>query len=280
MKTVVLVKGVPDFRQGHVKFKEDNTLDRGSTPTVLNPNDHLALQAALETQVKHGGSTTLVSMGPPNYKKIIAEAMTIYGDRGALCSDIKLGGADTLATAWTLSAAIKKIGGVDLVFAGFKSADGETGQTGPQTAWLLGWPIVTHVTRIEILPEERRFRAERFVYDEIEEVEGPLPAVIVTDPGFRAEYRMASHRLRLRDVTEATRERAKKADTLVDTWTAADLGVPEGVVGLRGSPTIVRVVEPIPAAPSERTARVLDGAKMGDIEEAARILVAKAKGAA
>ncbi len=276
MRYAVLVKGVPDFRAGHVKFKEDNTLDRGATPTVLNPNDHLALKAALEAKVKHGGDVVLISMGPPNYKKILGEAMGIYGDRGVLASDIKLGGADTLATAYTLSAALKKIGGVDIVFAGFKSADGETGQTGPQTAWLLGWPIVTHVTRLEVLPEERRFVAERFVYDEIEEVEGPLPAVIVTDPGFQPSYRRASHRLKVRDLMEETKERAKAPDALVSVWGQADLGVPEGVVGLRGSPTIVRVVEPIPAAPSERTARVFDGRKDGDVEEAARLIVQKA----
>lgn len=279
MKYVVLVKGVPDFRHGHVKFKEDNTLDRGATPTVLNPNDHLALQAALEAKVKHGGEVHLVSMGPPNYKKIIQEAMTHYGDAGALCSDIKLGGADTLATAYTLAAAISKIGGIDIVFAGFKSADGETGQTGPQTAWKLGWPVVTHVTRIEIDEANRTFTAERFVYDEIEEVTGPLPAVIVTDPGFRATFTKASHRLKLRDLQEETRERAKTILDQIPVWGAADLGVAEDTVGLRGSPTIVRMVEPIPAAPSERKALVLSGSKEQDIEEAARLIVQKMGGA-
>jgi len=279
MKYVVLVKGVPDFRHGHVKFKEDNTLDRGGTPTVLNPNDHLALQGALEAKVKHGGEVHLISMGPPNYKKIIAEAMTFYGDKGALCSDIKLGGADTLATAYTLAAAIKKIGEVDIIFAGFKSADGETGQTGPQTAWKLGWPVVTHVTRLEIDEESRTFRAERFVYDEIEEVTGPLPAVIITDPGFRPVYTKASHRLKLRDLQEETRERAKTITDSIPTWTQADLGVDENLVGLRGSPTIVRVVEPIPAAPSERKALVLDGRKEEDVQEAAKIIVQKMGGA-
>jgi electron transfer flavoprotein beta subunit len=279
MRSVVLVKGVPDFRHGHVKFKEDNTLDRGQTPTVLNPNDHLALQAALETKIKHGGDVHLVSMGPPNYKKIIAEAMGIYGDAGALCSDIKLGGADTLATAYTLSAAIKKIGGVDLVIAGFKSADGETGQTGPQVAWKLGWPVVTHVTRLEVDEANRTFTAERFVYDEIEEVVGPLPAVIITDPGFRPVYTKASHRLKHKDLVEETRERAKNAEALTQTWAFADLNVAEDTVGLRGSPTIVRVVEPIPAAPSERTALVLDGKKDADVEEAARVIVQKMGGA-
>lgn len=295
MKYVVLVKGVPDFRHGHVKFKEDNTLDRGQTPTVLNPNDHLALHAALEAKVKHGGEVHLVSMGPPNYKKIIAEAMGIYGDAGALCSDIKLGGADTLATAYTLSAAIKKIGstrsasegadatagasGVDIVFAGFKSADGETGQTGPQVAWKLGWPIVTHVTRLEIDEQARTFTAERFVYDEIEEVTGPLPAVIVTDPGFKPTYTKASHRLTYRDLAEETRERAKTILDQIPVWGAGDLAVAEDTVGLRGSPTIVRMVEPIPAAPSERKALVLDGAKDQDVDEAARIIVQKLGGA-
>jgi electron transfer flavoprotein beta subunit len=279
MKFAVLVKGVPDFREGKVKFKEDNTLDRGSTPTVLNPNDHLALQAALEAKVKHGGEVHLITMGPPNYKKILAEGMQIIGDRGVLCSDIKLGGADTLATAWTLSSAIKKIGDVDVVFAGFKSADGETGQTGPQTAWKLGWPVVTHVTRLELDPESKTFRAERFVYDEIEEVTGPLPVVIVTDPAFRPSYRKASHRLLHRDHTEATQERAKEGDKHVSTWTQADLMVDEGLVGLRGSPTIVRVVEPIPKAPSERKARVLNGKSQADIEEAARLIVSKGGGA-
>ena len=279
MKYVVLVKGVPDFRHGHVKFKEDNTLDRGATPTVLNPNDHLALHAALEAKVKHGGEVHLVSMGPPNYKKIIQEAMGHYGDNGALCSDIKLGGADTLATAYTLSAAIKKIGGIDIVFAGFKSADGETGQTGPQVAWKLGWPIVTHVTRLEIDEANRTFTAERFVYDEIEEVTGPLPAVIVTDPGFKPSYTKASHRLKYRDLVEETKERAKTILDTIPVWGAGDLGVAEDTVGLRGSPTIVRMVEPIPAAPSERKALVLDGNKDQDVDEAARIIVQKLGGA-
>jgi electron transfer flavoprotein beta subunit len=272
MRSVVLVKGVPDFREGKVKFKEDNTLDRGSTPTVLNPNDHLALDAALETKVKHGGEIHILTMGPPNYKVICQQAMEMAGERAYLCSDIKLGGADTLATAETLAAGIKKIGNVDIVFFGFKSADGETGQTGPQTAWKLGWPIVTHVTRLEVYPEEGRVIAERFAYDEIEEVEAPLPCVIVTDPNFTPTYRQASHRLTLGDERAAAPARAKEIDNRFETWNAAALAVDEGKVGLRGSPTIVRMVEPIPVPPKERTAKVLDGAKAEDIAELARII--------
>src|SRR5439155_21425032 len=108
---------------------------------------------------------------------------------------------------------------------------------------------------------------------------GPLPAVIITDPGFRPVYTKASHRLQHRDLTEETKARATGILEKIPTWTQADLGVPEDVVGLRGSPTIVRVVEPIPKAPSERKALVLDGRKEQDIDEAARIIVQKMGGA-
>ncbi|HLE46882.1 MAG TPA: electron transfer flavoprotein subunit beta/FixA family protein, partial [Candidatus Thermoplasmatota archaeon] len=199
LEMVVLVKGVPDFREGKVQFKEDNTLNRGATPTVLNPNDHLALQAAREVQVKHGGTVSVLTMGPPNYIKILSEAMETAGDKGYLISDIKFAAADTWATAHALMYAMNKIGKPDLVFAGFKSADGETGQTGPQTALVMGFPVVTHTTRLSVDPKTRTFQTTRLAYDDVEHCEGPLPAFIVTDPGFTPYYGKASERLALLD---------------------------------------------------------------------------------
>lgn len=269
MDCIVLTKGVPDFRAGKVAFKEDNTLDRGKTPTVMNPNDLTALQAALEAKVKHGGTVHVISMGPPGYAKILQEAMQVYADKAYLLSDIKFAGADTLATAEALSAGIKKIGRVDLIIAGFKTADGETGQTGPQTAWKLGLPCVTHVISYEAFPEEGRLVATRTVYDEIEEVEAPLPSLLVTDPGFRPTYRRAEHRLRLLDLSEETRERAKEYEKHLKTWTAADVPANPADIGLPGSPTIVKKVDPIPRAPSERKARVLAGTP-AEVRELAR----------
>lgn len=273
MKTVVLVKGVPDFREGKVSFKEDNTLNRGATPTVLNPNDHHALAAALELKVKHGGSVHLMSMGPPNYKSIIQEAMTHYGDDGRLLSDRQMGGADTLATARTLQAGIEKVGDVDLVIAGFKSADGETGQTGPQTAWFLKWPMLTHVTKLTVDPEGRKVVAERSVYNEIEEVEAPLPCFVVTDPGFETSYRKATERLRFKKMKEETAERAERLDEVFEMWNVEALGIDPDLVGLKGSPTIVSKVDPIPAAPKEREAEVFDGSKDEDLQEVAKRIV-------
>src|SRR6056297_170252 len=162
MRSIVLTKGVPDFSEGAVSFDEDGHLERGKTPTVMNPNDEFALQAALQTKVRHGGHVTGMSMGPPGYAEVLQGAMeTVYTDDLFLLSDRELAASDTWATAITLSAGIKKRGMPDVIFAGFKTADGETGHTGPQTCWCLDMPIVTHVVALDIDDEERVLRAKR-----------------------------------------------------------------------------------------------------------------------
>lgn len=273
MKCIVLVKGVPDFREGKVSFKEDNTLNRGATPTVLNPNDRLALAAALEIKVKHGGSVSVVSMGPPNYKSILREAMEVYGDDAFLLSDRMMGGADTLATAETLAAGMRKMGLPDLVIAGFKSADGETGQTGPQTAWVLDFPVITHVVSLEVDEKARRVRARRTAGEDIEEIDAPLPCFIVTDPGFTATFRSASHRLKLLQLQDETVARAATIDSVFKQWGVADLPVDPKKIGLKGSPTIVNKVEPIPTAAKERTALVVDAKDERGLQEVAKRIV-------
>lgn len=262
-----------------MSFKEDNTLNRGATPTVLNPNDRLALAAALEIKVKHGGNVSIVSMGPPNYRSILREAMEVYADDAVLLSDRMMGGADTLATAETLAAGIRKMGLPDLVIAGFKSADGETGQTGPQTAWILDFPILTHVISLEVDASARMVRARRNAGDDVEDVEAPLPCFVVTDPGFVSTFRSATHRLRLLKLSEETAERAKNAEGVFRMWGVADLGADLKKVGLKGSPTIVSKVEPIPVAARERTARVVDARSEADLADVAQRIVQLVKGA-
>src|SRR6056297_122308 len=178
MHSVVLTKGVPDFREGQVSFDEDGHLERGATPTVMNPNDEFALRAALQTKVKHGGTVSVMSMGPPGYESVLEEAMGVYADDLYLLSDREMAAADTWSTAITLSGGIEKIaeedgqsGEPDLVFAGFKTADGETGQTGPQTSWCLDRPIVTHVISLDVDEEAGRLRAKRLVEGDVDEIE-------------------------------------------------------------------------------------------------------------
>jgi electron transfer flavoprotein beta subunit len=264
LDTVVLTKGVPDFREGQVSFDEDGHLERGKTPTVMNPNDKHALRAALQTRVRHGGNVSVMSMGPPGYKDVLREAMeTVYADDLTLVSDREMAAADTWATAITLSSAIRKRGTPDLVFAGFKTADGETGHTGPQACWCLDMPIVTHVVALDVDTGERRVRAKRLVegdIEEIETVEAPLPAFIVTDPDFDPVYRTAGDRLELKELRRRTRERAQEFEEHVTVWDHADLNLDPDFIGLDGSPTIVSSVDPIPKAPAEREATMVDPA--------------------
>jgi len=263
MKLLALTKGVPDFSEGAVSFDEDGHLERGDTPTVMNPNDEYALEAALQTKVRHGGTVGLMSMGPPGYQDILREGMeSVYADELYLLSDREMAAADTWATAITVATGIEQMEEEpDLVFAGFKTADGETGHTGPQTCWALDRPLITHVISLDVDPEAGHVRAKRLVegdHEEIETVRAPLPAVIVTDPEFEPVYRKAEHRLRHKDLREETVERARNAEDHLTTWGQEDLNLDPDYIGLDGSPTIVSGVDPIPKAPSEREATMVD----------------------
>ncbi|PSQ65694.1 MAG: electron transfer flavoprotein subunit beta [Halobacteriales archaeon SW_9_67_24] len=276
MHSVVLTKGVPDFREGQVAFDEDGHLERGNTPTVMNPNDKHALRTALQTKVRHGGTLSVMSMGPPGYGDVLREAMeTVYADDLYLLSDRELAASDTWATAITLATGLQKMENQpDLVFAGFKTADGETGHTGPQACWCLDWPIITHVVALDVDEDEGTVRAKRLVegdIEEIETVEAPTPAFIVADPEFEPTYRKAAHRLTLKDLRAETKERAENHEEHLTTWDHADLNLDPDYIGLDGSPTIVSSVDPIPKAPAEREATVVDpddGEGMGEVFEA------------
>ncbi|MDG5774977.1 electron transfer flavoprotein subunit beta/FixA family protein [Haloarculaceae archaeon H-GB2-1] len=275
MYSVVLTKGVPDFREGQVSFDEDGHLERGKTPTVMNPNDKYALRAALQTKVRHGGDVSLMSMGPPGYKEVLQEGMAdVYADDLYLLSDREMGAADTWATAMTVASGIGKLDQEpDLVFAGFKTADGETGHTGPQACWCLDRPLITHVISLDVDEDEGVVRAKRLVegdVEEIETVEADLPAFIVTDPEFEPSYYRASHRLRHKDLREETQERAENYEDHVTVWDHSALNLDPDFIGLDGSPTIVEGVDPIPKAPSEREATTIDpsdGEGMSDVLE-------------
>jgi electron transfer flavoprotein beta subunit len=280
MHMLTLTKGVPDFREGKVSFDEDGHLERGKTPTVMNPNDKIALRAALQTKVKHGGTVSLMSMGPPGYKEILQEGMEdVYADDLYLLSDREMGAADTWATAMTIVTGIEQLDEEpDIIFAGFKTADGETGHTGPQTNWcidindeLTDRPLITHVIAMEVDEEEETIRAKRLVegdISEIETIEAELPVFIVTDPEFEASYRKADHRLRYKDFRAQTQKRAANLDLEEDVtvWNHEDLNLDPDFIGLDGSPTIVSGVDPIPKGPSEREATMIDPDDAGEME--------------
>lgn len=304
MNTLVLTKGVPDFREGQVSFDEDGHLERGKTPTVMNPNDKFALRAALQTKVRHGGTVSLMSMGPPGYAEVLQEGMKdVYADELYLLSDREMGAADTWATAMTVSTGIEHLEETpDLIFAGFKTADGETGHTGPQTEWCLSindevpdYPLITHVVAIDVDEHDNVVRTKRLVegdISEIETVEAELPAFIVTDPEFDTTYRKAEYRLRHKSFREETRKRAAEFGEYLDDgtdkeptdwehfhmWDHRYLNLDPDFIGLDGSPTIVAGVDPIPKAPSEREATVVEPDEADSMERVFEEMVSYVEG--
>ncbi|NLE22481.1 MAG: electron transfer flavoprotein subunit beta/FixA family protein, partial [Actinobacteria bacterium] len=147
LRIVVLVKQVPDTANvtGDA-MKEDGTINRAALPAVFNPEDLNALEEALKLKDRHDARVTVVTMGPPAAVQVLRESLYRGADEVILLTDRAFAGADTLATSYALSLAVKKLGGADLVLCGRQAIDGDTAQVGPQTAEKLGYPQITCVS--------------------------------------------------------------------------------------------------------------------------------------
>jgi len=155
-RSIVMVKQVPDTANisGEV-MRPDGTVNRAKLPAIFNPEDKVALELALRVKEKYGGKVTAITMGPPKASEVLRESLYMGADEVYLISDRKFAGADTLATSYVLSEAIKKIGEYDLIFAGRQAIDGDTAQVGPQTAEKLGIPQVTYVEEIQNISKNK-----------------------------------------------------------------------------------------------------------------------------
>ena len=135
----VCIKPVPD-PQHYDKITINpvtKTITREGIPTIINPGDKHALEAALQVREKYGGRVTVIAMAPPNGVENLREALAMGADEAILLSDRAFAGADTLATSYTLAQGLKKAGDFDLIFTGTESADGATSQVPAQLAqWL------------------------------------------------------------------------------------------------------------------------------------------------
>jgi len=152
MNILVLIKEVPDM--GKVKFDSDKgVVDRSSAESEINPFDMNALQEAVNLKKLYGANVTVLSMGPPKAENSLRDACARGCDRGILMTDSKFGGADTYATAMTLSAGIKYSGKYDLILCGEKSVDGDTAQVGAEVAELLDIPHAYYVEKINSINE-------------------------------------------------------------------------------------------------------------------------------
>ena len=150
-RIIVCIKPVPDPKHwDKVSMDSDTqTLKREGIPSVINPLDKHALEAALEIRESQGGEVVLLSMAPPFVESTLREGLAMGADRAVLLSDPVFAGSDTLATANILAAGCRWIGKWDMVFCGNLSIDGSTAQVGAQLAEFLDLPSVMHVIGLE-----------------------------------------------------------------------------------------------------------------------------------
>ena len=183
---IVLAKQVPDTRNvGKDAMKADGTVNRGTLPAIFNPEDLNALEQALGIKDQYPGSKiTVLTMGPARAAEILREGLFRGADDGVLLTDRAFAGADTLATSYALSMAVRKIGDFDIIVSGRQAIDGDTAQVGPQVAEKLGVPQITYAEAIESI-DKKKIRVKRRLENGVEVVEAPLPLVITVNGSAR-----------------------------------------------------------------------------------------------
>jgi electron transfer flavoprotein beta subunit len=255
LNIIVLAKQVPDTRNvGKDAMKADGTINRAALPAIFNPEDLNALEQALRLKDANPGSTvTLLTMGLPRAAEIIREAMYRGADTGIVLTDRALGGADTLATSYSLAQAVKKFGNYDIILGGRQAIDGDTAQVGPQIAEKLGIPQVTYAEEILDL-KDGKVTIKRRIEGGVETVVAPLPCVVTVN-GSAAECRPRNaKRVQKFKYAASPSEKANlspEKQALIEArpylalqeWGAAYVEADPEQIGFAGSPTKVKAVE-------------------------------------
>ncbi len=257
LRIIVLAKQVPDTRNvGPDAMTPEGTVNRSALPAIFNPEDLNALEQALRLKDENPGTTvTVVTMGPPRAADVIRESLYRGADNGYLLTDRAFAGADTLATSYALSAAIKKLGVPDVILGGRQAIDGDTAQVGPQVAQKLGLPQVTYVE--EILDcKEGKITVKRHIDGGVETVEAPLP-VVLTVNGSAAPCRPRNAKLVMKykramvpmekpaEGLPYAEDYEKKPYLTLGQLNTADVDADLQQCGLSGSPTKVKAVQNI-----------------------------------
>ncbi|UCG35734.1 MAG: electron transfer flavoprotein subunit beta/FixA family protein [Candidatus Omnitrophota bacterium] len=235
MHIIVCIKQVPETTEVKIN-PETNTLVREGVASIINPFDMYAIEEALRLKERFEAKTTVITMGPPQAKDALREALSMGIDEAILLSDIAFAGSDTWATSLVLAAVIEKIGNFDLIICGKQASDGDTAQVGPGVAAHLDLPQATYVRKIDSIHLDttpRMMVTERLLEEGYEVVELSLPALITVVKEIN-EPRLPSLRGKMK---------ARKAEIL--TWTNSDLNIDESQIGLKGSPTqVVKIFTP------------------------------------
>ncbi len=225
MKIVVCVKQVPDTSEVRID-PVTNTMIRDGVPSILNPEDANALEAALSIKDSNDSTQVVVlTMGPPQANVMLRQCLAMGADEAILLTDRAFAGGDTWATANVLAAAIQRIGGVDLVLAGRQAIDGDTAQVGPQIAERLGIPQVTYVDNIALCDDQLVVRHQLAQGHEVLKLKMPALLTAVKElntPRYLSVLGICQ--AYERDITQ---------------WSIEDIEISRDMVGLTSSPTKV-----------------------------------------
>ena len=262
LRIVVLAKQVPDTRNvGPDAMTPEGTVNRSALPAIFNPEDLNALEQALRLKDQNPGSKVIIiTMGPGRAAEVIREAMYRGADGGYLLTDRAFAGADTLATSYALSTAIKHVmPDVDLIIGGRQAIDGDTAQVGPQVAEKLGLNQITYTEEV-LSCEDGKIVVKRHIDGGVETVESALPCVLTVNGSAAPcrprnvkrvmQFKRALCEMELpKDTTWADLPYAdqyeKKAYLKLGQLTCADVNADLSQCGLAGSPTKVKNVENI-----------------------------------
>jgi len=273
LNMVVLIKQVPDTKNITAKaMNDDGTVNRSALPAIFNPEDLNALEMALAVRDEHGGTITVLCMGPPSAAEQLRDALMRGADAVGFLSDRAYAVADTLATAYALKCGIEKVGDVDIVFAGRQAIDGDTAQVGPQVAGAMDIPQLTYVAEILEL-SETHITARRLIEGGYEVVRAQLPVLLTVvdeanEPRARRaklvpRYKRARSPLEVQEAVarELDPEKGKPdkallaerlepvladleaAGLLIPVWGPADIGAELDQCGKKGSPTQVKNID-------------------------------------
>ena len=233
MKIAVCMKYVPIIARIQFDY-ESKTIIREGVPSEVNPFDLLGLVRAVELKNSSDDEVVVISMGPPGAAEGLTNCVALGADRSVLISDRALAGSDTLATSRTLALALQREN-PDLIICGRNSADGDTGQVGPETAELMGLPHISHVRKLDLSDDGKSVIAERITDDGLQTIQCNLPVLVCVTEGVAPEL-------------YPDRDQMERAEGIsAEEVSAVDLSSDLSQFGSEGSPTWVdeiRLVEP------------------------------------
>ena len=193
MKIIVCIKQVPNTTE--IKIDPvTNTLKRDGVPSIINPDDKAAIEAALQLKEQCGAYVTVITMGPPQAKTVIQETVCMGVQSGTVLTDRKFAGADVLATAYTLSQGIRKCGEFDLIICGKQTTDGDTAQVGAEVAEYLEIPNISNVLSVDDCRDGKLY-VTASLDDKIVTMSIALPCLISVDGDINTP-RLPSYKIR------------------------------------------------------------------------------------